>query len=125
MIIDESTLDKFLADLAPKLPFTISDSWIEANSYIGISLHFDGKKVKLKIIPQVLDGKLAFRIDKAFLVGININVAPLLSKLENYINANIPQPLQNLIKMDNHTLVVNIPTKFAGVTAKAEIFIGF
>jgi hypothetical protein len=125
LLIDESTLDKFVADFATKMPFEISDSWIEANHCIGLSLRLDGKKVKLKIVPEISSGKLSFRIDRAFLVGININVAPLLAKLEGVVNANIPPALQDFIKMDNKSIIINIPAKYAGITAKAEILIGF
>lgn len=114
LVIDESALKNLLNLYDPHLEeVELNDIYIEEDRCFSIVMHLQGKKLKVKLIPEVNDGKFSIKIFKVFAEGLNINLTGVLSLFKRQLK-KVVKDLPMEIK--NSSIIFDVQSSFAGIS---------
>ncbi len=114
LVIDEAALKNMLNLAQPLLEdIELNDIYIEEGRCFSIVSHIQGKKLKVKLIPETQNGKFSLKIFKIFATGINIDLSGVMSLFKKQLEKVIKDfP----IEIKNSSIIFDIDSNFAGIS---------
>lgn len=124
IVIDETTIGQIIEEVRQYFPFTLKEWWIEENRCISFKINYNGLDAKIKAVPCVKDGQLAFDVIRLEASKFPVNLSGFLGLLHKGIASFLKayKNIDDAIGVNGSIVYLkHVKSNFAGISEKQVV----